>query len=308
MEQERPNTVFNKVGIAMCILVGFLLYIQVLIMIPVQLLKPEWIENINFLMALNGISYYVCAFPVFVFFMSTIKSKKEVEKRKLGVGKFLAYFFICFAAINLSNYVTVLFHTIIHATTGIELGSVLDDVLNKPDVIIVVTTVILAPIFEELTFRYLALNKLRRFGDKTAIIFTAVLFGLFHMNFEQGIYATAIGLVLGYVACKTGRIRYTILLHAMINFTSGILPLLVDELNSPIGTLVYTIGYFAFILIGIILFILMVSKVKLDAGTEPLPNPVKTAILNPGMLVFLVVCVGSMFLTLIMEFVGGIMK
>lgn len=307
MERQRADVVYNRVGIAMCILLGFIYYLEVLITVLAALLDTNWIESTTFLIALSDVSYYVCAFPVFVFYMSTIKSERKIEKKKIGVGEFLALFFICFAVMNVSNYITVAFHAIVKATTGIELGSALDGVLDQVNVMVVITTVLLAPIFEELTFRYFVLNKLRRFGDKPAIIVSAVTFGLFHMNFEQAIYATAIGLVLGCVACKTGCIWYTIILHGMINFFGGVLPMLVTNLDDPLWNLIYVIGYFAFILIGVILFIVMVSKVKLEPALEPVREPVKTAILNPGMLIFSIFCIGNMVLTLLMQFVSEIL-
>lgn len=307
MEQQKPNIVFNRVGIAMCILLGIVFYIQILLTVLSVFLKIDVMENSSLLIVISDISYYVFAFPAYVFFMSTIKSEIKGEKKKLSAGKFLALFFICFAAMNLSNYITVAFNAIVKATTGIELGSSLDGVLDQVNPLMVVTTVILAPIIEEFTFRYFALNKLRRFGDKTAIIVTAVAFGLFHLNFEQAIYATTIGLILGYVACKTGRIRYTIILHAMINFFGGVLPIAIDELDNPLGSLVYTIGYFTFILIGVFLFVKMISKVKLEPGVEPVRKPVETAILNPGTLVFMIFCLCNMFLTLVMQFVSEIL-
>lgn len=307
MEQQRPNVVFNRVGIAMCILLGVVFYAQVLLTVLSVFLKVDMTEDTSFLLVLSDISYYVCAFPVYVFFISTIKSEINIEKKRLSAGKFAALFFISFAAMNLSNYITVLFHTVVKAITGIELGSSLDGVLDQVNVFMVVTTVILAPIIEEFTFRYFALNKLRRFGDKTAIIVTAVAFGLFHMNFEQAIYATAIGLVFGYVACKTGHIWYTIILHGMLNFFGGVLPIAVEGMDSPLGSLIYTIGYFIFILIGVFLFIKRISKVKLEPGIDPVRKPIATAILNPGTLIFVIVSLCSMLLTLIMQFVEKVM-
>ena len=63
----------------------------------------------------------------------------------------------------------------------------------------IMMTVIIAPILEELIFRKLMLDRIRNYGEKTAIVFSALCFGLFHENLTQFLYAFIIGLFLGYV-------------------------------------------------------------------------------------------------------------
>ena len=76
---------------------------------------------------------------------------------------------------------------------------------------------------EELLFRGMILKRARRFGDRTAVAFTAVLFGLMHGNLLQFFYAASIGLILGYVAVRTSSIRYTVLMHMAINSFSTVM-------------------------------------------------------------------------------------
>lgn len=81
----------------------------------------------------------------------------------------------------------------------------------------------LGPFMEELLFRGMILKRARRFGDRTAVAFTAVLFGLMHGNLLQFFYAASIGLILGYVAVRTSSIRYTVLMHMAINSFSTVM-------------------------------------------------------------------------------------
>ena len=87
----------------------------------------------------------------------------------------------------------------------------------------------LGPFMEELLFRGMILKRARRFGDRTAVAFTAVLFGLMHGNLLQFFYAAAIGLILGYVAVRTNSIRYTVLMGdlAAIPYSMAFLAFLV---------------------------------------------------------------------------------
>ena len=77
----------------------------------------------------------------------------------------------------------------------------------------------LAPaICEELAFRGFILSGLRRMGHKWgAILLTSAFFGLAHGILQQSIGAAAIGVVIGYVAVKTGSLLPGVLYHAVHN-------------------------------------------------------------------------------------------
>lgn len=85
-------------------------------------------------------------------------------------------------------------------------------------VIMMIYSICLAPISEELIFRGVTLRIARRsFPFWAANLIQAVLFGAFHMNMIQGIYAAALGLFLGYVCEKGGSIYLAIVFHFLFN-------------------------------------------------------------------------------------------
>jgi sodium transport system permease protein len=76
-------------------------------------------------------------------------------------------------------------------------------------------------ICEELAFRGFILSGLRRIGHKwTAIVLTAAFFGATHAILQQSIGALVVGVVLGYIAVKTGSILPAVLYHATHNALS----------------------------------------------------------------------------------------
>lgn len=82
----------------------------------------------------------------------------------------------------------------------------------------VIYACIIAPISEELIFRGVTLGYAKKvLPTAGAICLQAVLFGVFHMNMIQGIYAAFIGLFLGYVCEEGGTIVIPILFHAFFN-------------------------------------------------------------------------------------------
>ncbi len=85
----------------------------------------------------------------------------------------------------------------------------------------VVSTVIMAPIMEELMIRGLTLNKLLSGSKKwTAIIVSSIVFGVIHMNLLQGLNAFVLGVVLALVYYKTRSLITCMLCHAANNILS----------------------------------------------------------------------------------------
>lgn len=83
---------------------------------------------------------------------------------------------------------------------------------------------ILIPILEELLFRGLMFRLLRRWiAFPWAMVFSAVVFGAYHGNIVQFIYATICGVLLAYLCEKYDSIIAPVLSHIMMNLVSIIL-------------------------------------------------------------------------------------
>ena len=82
--------------------------------------------------------------------------------------------------------------------------------------------IILGPVNEELLFRGISLHFFKKaMPFWVANVLQALLFGIYHMNMIQGVYAFFIGLFLGYVCEKGGSIFFSILLHILYNFLAS---------------------------------------------------------------------------------------
>lgn len=93
---------------------------------------------------------------------------------------------------------------------------------------------LIAPISEELIFRGGDIRKKQK-GDTICNILQAILFGIYHMNLIQGIYAFVIGMFLGMVCIKFKSLYAPIILHMIINVSGIILGIGLTEeiLNIP---------------------------------------------------------------------------
>ncbi len=87
----------------------------------------------------------------------------------------------------------------------------------------VVVAVIGAPLIEEIVFRGIVFRSLRRVSPPwVAILVSSVLFGLYHMNTVQIVYATLMGLVAGIIYEKSNNLLFPILVHVANNLVAAI--------------------------------------------------------------------------------------
>lgn len=72
-------------------------------------------------------------------------------------------------------------------------------------------------VFEEMVFRGAALHGYRSLGPKKAILVSALLFAMLHMNLQQALYAFLLGATFAFLVQRTGSIFASMLPHFLIN-------------------------------------------------------------------------------------------
>jgi membrane protease YdiL (CAAX protease family) len=86
-----------------------------------------------------------------------------------------------------------------------------------------ISIAIMAPFFEEFIFRGIMLDGLlKKKSTWTAILISAALFGLVHLNPWQFVTAMIIGTFAGWVYSRTKSLIYCIIIHFANNFTASI--------------------------------------------------------------------------------------
>ena len=152
------------------------------------------------------------------------QTKEFFALRKLEKNKILICFLIGFLVFVLNIFVSSFFFNLISSlgysqprSTGESTYSLLTLFLN------LIFTALLPGICEEMVHRGMILNSLKKFGVKYAIVISAILFGLLHLNIEQFFYATIIGLYLGFLTIYSSSIIPAIVVHFMNNALSVIL-------------------------------------------------------------------------------------
>jgi len=125
---------------------------------------------------------------------------------------------------------------------------------GEVSLLMMIYSVCLAPISEELIFRGVTLRIARRaFPFWIANFIQALLFGIFHMNPLQGCYTFILGLFMGYICEKGGTLYHAIFFHFLFNLwgtTASEWLLVGDETTQGliiiVGTIVGLSGGFYF--------------------------------------------------------------
>ena len=124
-------------------------------------------------------------------------------------------------------------------------------------------TVVLAPLAEEFLFRGITLKKAQKIMPfMAANVLQAVLFGVYHMNLIQGVYAFVLGMILGFTAEYFHSVWAAILLHAFVNGSAELLSCLPESITDTY------IGVIGIAVVGVIL-LFVAAKLYPHARTAP---------------------------------------
>lgn len=278
---------------------------------------PDFYAKYGFIIAM--LPMYLIGIPVLILLIKQLPPQNTGEKKKMKGKHFLCFFLITYAGMYLSNIFGNILAALIGAVKGSNVTNGILDIATTNNVFVnFVIMVICAPIIEELIFRKMLIDRTRQYGDKVAILLSGLMFGFFHGNIYQFCYAFVIGLVFAYVYTTYQDIKYSIILHMIINFMGSIVGVLLVKYsglaeisavaNDPdalmqvmtehIGGILIFCLYFvliiAMVISGIVIFLVNKKKMTLNPGTFEIAKgeAFKTIVLNPGMALFFLYWLG----------------
>lgn len=172
-------------------------------------------------------------FRLIVLGMPVSRPRPALEVRPAGLMKFFVI------QTGLSMPPLFIINTVCNLM-GLEMGGISSDELFSNIVFYIVLLLIFNPVFEELLFRKLILERLGCLGSKGAIICSAVLFALPHVISQgpaQMLYTFALGLVWGYVTIKSGKLWPAVILHSLSNFYGAFIPMAASRIMPLLSVL-----------------------------------------------------------------------
>lgn len=136
-------------------------------------------------------------------------------------------------------------------------------------IITALATAVVPAVCEEFAMRCCSLGLLKKYGKALGVVGVSLVFGLLHGNLIQFVFATLVGLILGFVTVKTDSVVPAVLIHAFNNGMS-VLTLIVEycfgtDASNYSGTAVFVFWIVAGIVSTVILAVKHQLSFKLDA-------------------------------------------
>lgn len=296
---------FSKIGFNYLILGILALIFQLIVLNITNFINPQYLSDINIITCLSSFCNYILPFPIFYWLMKKISTTK-IEKRDLSVKTFILYVAITFTLMWIGNLIGLGITELLGSAIQNDIANPVQQLINSADIWLNLLLIsIMAPIFEEIMFRKIIIDRTIKYGAKVSIILSAVIFALFHGNLNQFFYALLMGGFLAYVYIKTGKITYTIILHGIINLMGSVVSLIIaNSVNNiqsspnPLdGAIIITYFLLLFTLLIIGLYgLTKIKKAKFNGSKTQirLKNPFKTVFLNYGMIFFILFFVFEM--------------
>lgn len=320
---SQAKACFSHLGGALVLVAVITSAVQVLFSVAVGVIlaitKVD-ITNVSWVIwVMTFVPLYVVGVPVGLTVLKKMP-KDQAEPSALGPGRFWTLLLMCFPVMYVGNLVGNVLSMLLSggsAENGLETFAFDTSILK------VLVMVVLAPLIEEYVFRKQLIDRCVRYGEKTAVLFSGLTFGLFHMNLFQFFYAFGLGLMFAYVYLRTRRLRYCVAMHMVVNFMGSVVgPWVVSQLDlealanlntqtldeatlraiAP-GLLLY-LGYLllqlVLVVVGLVLLVVNRKKMEFHATADELPREGRFGVVygNVGMIVFFVLCAISVVLNL----------
>lgn len=281
----------------------------------------------------SAIPQYLLAMPALALIISIGMPKKVPEKRRVGFGWCVLFFFIAYAVMYAGNLAATMINMVISSFFGSSMStySAMEYVENADIGVVSLIVVLCAPIIEEIIFRKLIIDRCGAYGQAASALVSGLAFGLCHGNINQALYTFCLGYLFAIIYSKTGKIYITIGIHMVINFLGSFVAMKflnmanlnalenIDINNTDalmayvqtngVGILLFAAYAFllsAIVIAGTVLLIVNRRKFIPERNGINLPKNTtfKTVVFNPGMIVFIVIMVAYIAYNFVMGLEG----
>lgn len=315
MRTSAAKACFSRLGGALVLIAVITSALQVVLGVAVRVyteLTGVDLNSISWVMwVMTFVPLYVVGVPVGLTVLKKMPTDQGVST-PLGAGRFWTMMLICFPVMYVGNVVGNVMSSLLSGGTAVN-GLV--SYASDSSILKVLVMVVLAPLVEEYVYRKQLMDRCLRYGEKTAVVFSALTFALFHMNLFQFFYAFGLGLIFAYAYLKTRRLRYCVIMHMVINFIGSVVaPWVTSKLDWEVlsnlssqtlneATLAavapglmlflgYMLVFFVLVVVGLVLLIVKRKQVEFQPAPEELPREGRLKVVygNAGVIVFIVLC------------------
>ena len=317
---------FSRIGIALSVILIVATVFQVLWgLIPALLWgEDNWWSSSSWGLWLSTFApIYLIAVPIGLLLLKGIPGEAP-QQQKLGMKQFWVFLLMAFPLMYGGNIIGTVLSAILSG--GSAENTIVEYAMDNNPLKLVVM-VCLAPLIEEYVFRKQIIDRTRKYGEKTAVFLSALTFGLFHLNLFQFFYAFGLGLLFAYLYTRTGRLRYPVLIHCIVNFmgsvvapwvlslvdlealtqmdpnatTEQIMTQYGDMLPGLLVYMLYAMLLMGLAVAGLVLLIIKCRKLVWKEAEAQLPKGMnmKAVYINIGMIVYILLCLSMIILAIL---------
>ncbi|MBR6638715.1 MAG: CPBP family intramembrane metalloprotease, partial [Lachnospiraceae bacterium] len=141
---------------------------------------------------------------------------KAFRSRRLGIVDILLVALLMFLMLPMVYFINYISMFFTENTTAATIGGMVDN----PYLLNLLMLAVTPAIVEELVCRGVLFHAYKKKNLLAAVILTAFIFGLLHMNLNQMLYAGVIGIVFAVAVEATGSIYSSMIMHFIMNSIS----------------------------------------------------------------------------------------
>ena len=254
VEQQYRRTV-NAIAFALLVFFALLFVEQIaLYLLPLfASALPEVTYNVMHDLT-QGV-LYALAFTLPVFFFYRITRGTPLQRPIFLEPKLPRetplYILFGMSVVSAAAYLnTIMVNVFDYSAFSDEVFGVSETAADYRIALMVFTTAVVPAFVEEFLFRGMVLGNLLPYGRTTAIFGSALLFGIMHQNVGQFFYATAAGVVLGWIYVRTRSVWPGVLVHFCNNFYSVLQTPILQRLPEDTATDILNAVEIAIFLLG----------------------------------------------------------
>ena len=280
---------FSRIGLALCAILVIATVLQLFWFGVPTIIWGEnnWAASSSWGMWIGTFApLYLIAIPVGLLVLRKLPAQAP-EKSKLGLDRFLMFLPICFCLMHGGNLIGNVLSSLLSG--GNAENAILDYAMDTNPLKVLVM-VVLAPLLEEYVCRKQIIDRTRQYGEKTAVVLSAVVFGL--LNFMGSVVAPWILSLVNPDALAGADPSAS---------PEQVMALMREVLPGLLLMLLYSLFLLGMSIAGLVLLVVRSKRVIWKDSPEQLPQgtAVKTVYLNVGMILYILICVATTVLTLV---------
>ena len=227
---------------AVLLFVFWAIYFGIAAVLPPVLKNFISTEDKTFFTNVESLLFYILLYPIGFSLILLInkllyKGKREVKifecfrKPVTSPGWTAKWIFLTIGATYAAAILSALIFTIVETVSGAELSEA--EMGTDNSAISIITTLIsapvFAPIFEELFFRGTLYRNVRNHGTVSMMLVCGITFGIWHGNYPQFLFASAMGFFSCFLFEKTKSVIPSMIIHFVVNSIGSVMSIVVGS-------------------------------------------------------------------------------